>query len=76
MGITVTRAAIAYRQLDAAVRYDIDGGSWDQAFSADLLDEAAIRARLAAAGLAFERWLDEPSGWLAARPLGVVTLTA
>jgi hypothetical protein len=66
VGITVARAAVSGPHLDAAVAYDVDGRSWEQSFEADLLDEAGLRARLADGGFTFDRWLDEPSGWLAA----------
>ena len=67
VGITVTRASIRGSRLDAAVAYDFDGRTWEQPFEAELLDEDTLRARLLDGGFAFARWLDEPSGWLAAR---------
>lgn len=66
VGITIRRAAIVGDQLDAEIRYDLDGRTWDQAFVARLLDRAGIDARLAAAGLRLERWLDQPRGWFVA----------
>ena len=67
VGVTVTRAMVRGTRLNAAVAYDVEGRTWDQPFEADLLDEDALRARLLEGGFAFDRWLDEPSGWLAAR---------
>jgi SAM-dependent methyltransferase len=67
VGITVTRASVVDGVLDASVRYDLDGRSWDQPFSARVLDESAIRGRLAAVGLRLDRWLDASRGWFVAR---------
>lgn len=69
VGVTVARASVRGSRLDAVVVYDVDDRTWEQPFEADLLDEEALRARLLAGGFAFDRWLDEPSGWLAARRL-------
>lgn len=66
VGITVRSAVIDGDRLDAVVAYDLDGRSWEQPFSARLLDEPAVRRVVAAAGLAFDRWLDEPAGWFRA----------
>lgn len=68
VGITVTRASVTGDVLDAEVRYELDGRTWDQPFVARLLDEASLRARLGAARLRFDRWLDEPRGWFLAVP--------
>ena len=65
--IVVTRATVIDGRVDAEVRYGVDGREWTQAFTADLLDEAALRERLAGAGLTFDRWLERP-GWFVARP--------
>lgn len=70
VGITVDHVAVSGAHLRATVAYDVDGRSWKQSFEADLLDESAIRTRLANGGFAFDRWLDEASGWLAARRIG------
>ena len=67
VGITVTRAVVTGDRLDAAVRYDLDGRTWDQPFVARLLDQAALEARLDAAGIRFERWIDALRGWFIAR---------
>lgn len=68
VGVTVTCAEIDGDRMRAAVRYDLDGRTWDQPFTARLLDEAALRRRLAEAGLAFDRWLDAARGWFVALP--------
>ncbi len=68
VGITITRARVDGDQLDAEVRYDVDGRSWDQPFTTRLLDDATLDARLGDAGLRLERWLDHERGWLIARP--------
>jgi SAM-dependent methyltransferase len=64
--ITLLRAALAGDLIEAEVRYGVDGLEWTQPFTARLLDEAGVRALLAANGLVFERWLDRP-GWFLAR---------
>jgi SAM-dependent methyltransferase len=66
VGITVRSAVVDGDRLDAVVVYDLDGRLWEQPFSARLLDEAALRRVVAAAGLAFDRWLDERAGWFRA----------
>jgi SAM-dependent methyltransferase len=68
VGITVTRAAVRADQLDASVRYDLDGRTWDQPFRARLLDAIALGRRLGDADLAFDDWLDARRGWFTARP--------
>lgn len=54
-------------QLEAVVRYGVDGVEWEQRFSARLLDEAALDELLAAAGLMLDGWLERP-GWFRAVP--------
>ncbi|MEZ0240721.1 MAG: class I SAM-dependent methyltransferase [Chloroflexota bacterium] len=68
VGITITRARVDGDQLDAEVRYDLDGRTWDQPFTPRLLDDTTLDARLGDAGLRRERWLDRERGWLVARP--------
>ena len=68
VGITVTRATVEGDRLSAAIRYDLDGRTWDQAFTARLLDAPALARRLDDAGLALDRWLDARAGWFLARP--------
>ncbi len=64
--IELVGAAAEGDRLEAEVRYGVDGATWTQAFSARLLDEAALHDLLHAAGLAFVRWLERP-GWFLAR---------
>ncbi|HEU4673133.1 MAG TPA: methyltransferase domain-containing protein [Candidatus Limnocylindrales bacterium] len=68
--LVLERAAVDGGRVTATVAYSVDGRVWRQSFDADLLDEAGLRAVLRSAGLAFERWLDEPRGWLLARAPG------
>lgn len=68
VGITITRASVQGDRLSAAVRYDLDGRTWDQPFTARLLDEAALAHRLDGSGLAFGAWLDPGRRWFRARP--------
>jgi SAM-dependent methyltransferase len=68
VGITMTRARVDGAHLEASVRYDLDGRTWDQPFRTRLLDDQHLVTRLAAAGLRLERWLDRERGWLIARP--------
>jgi hypothetical protein len=68
VGVTMTRASVTGDVLDAEVRYDLDGRTWDQPFVTRLLDEATLGARLRSAGLRLDRWLDRERGWLIARP--------
>lgn len=65
--IELVRAVLVGDDLDAEVRYGVDDREWRQSFRARVLDEAALRAMLAGAGLAFGGWLDRP-GWFIARP--------
>jgi SAM-dependent methyltransferase len=67
--VTLLRAAVDGDLLDAEVRYGVDGIEWTQPFVARVLDEPALRALLADAGLAFDRWLRVP-GWFIARSAG------
>jgi SAM-dependent methyltransferase len=63
--IVLMAAALTGDRLDATVRYGVDGRTWTQSYSARVLDEAALRAMLEAAGLRFDRWL-EREGWFVA----------
>jgi SAM-dependent methyltransferase len=64
--ITLIRAELDGDHIDAEVRYGVDGMEWTQPFTARLLDEAALTALLAGAGLRFDGWLSRP-GWFSAR---------
>jgi SAM-dependent methyltransferase len=68
VGITVTAATVDGDRLEAVVVYDLGERRWEQPFSARLLDESGLRAIVAAAGLAFDRWLDESQTWFRAVP--------
>jgi SAM-dependent methyltransferase len=68
VGVTVTSAAVNGALLDAVVVYDLDGRTWEQPFVARLLDEEGLRRVVIAAGLRFDRWLDERAGWFRAVP--------
>jgi SAM-dependent methyltransferase len=47
----------------AAVTYEVEGHSWTQRFSAELLDDDKLVSEAADAGLVFDAWLDEPRKW-------------
>jgi SAM-dependent methyltransferase len=52
----------------AEIEYRVGERRWTQGpFTAAVLDEAALVASLAEAGLAFDGWLDDRRSWLAAR---------
>jgi SAM-dependent methyltransferase len=68
--ITVRRATVDGDRIDAEVRYRLGDRTWDQAFSGRMLDESALGALLATAGLRFDVWLDQRRGWFAARAGG------
>jgi SAM-dependent methyltransferase len=53
----------------ATMAYELDGRRWLQEFEAVLLDDDELFRTLERSGLAFDRWLDRPRGWLVARPL-------
>lgn len=56
-------------RLHATVEYEIEGGRWRHGpFASRILTDEELEARLWAAGLLVERWLDEPRTWLAAVP--------
>jgi len=63
--VVLTSASLTGDRLDATVRYGVDGRTWTQAFSACVLDEAALGSMLAGVGLRFDRWLDR-EGWFVA----------
>ena len=68
VGVTVGSATVHGDLLEAVVVYDLDGRAWEQPFTARLLDEDGLRDVVAAAGLRFDRWLDEGAGWFRAVP--------
>ncbi len=52
----------------AQIEYRVGDRRWSQGpFTAAVLDESALTATLASAGLVFDGWLDERRTWLAAR---------
>ena len=53
----------------ATVRYERGGTQWVHSFTADVLDDRALLASLAAARLEFDRWLDVDRTWLTATPI-------
>jgi hypothetical protein len=63
--ITVTRAIVDGSTVDANVRYELDGRSWDQPFVARMQTTAELTTLLASAGLRIDQWLDRP-GWFVA----------
>ena len=63
--IVVTSSTVEGGLLRAVVRYGIDGTTWEQPFTARLLEEPALTALLGDGGLRFDRWLDRP-GWFTA----------
>jgi SAM-dependent methyltransferase len=68
--IEMLRAERDGDRLVAEVRYGVDGRTWQQAFSAVLLDEPGLRALLGRAGLTFAGWLARPGWFLARRERG------
>ena len=67
MTITVTRATVDGTSIDANVRYELDGRSWDQPFVARLRTTDELTQLLCRHGLGIERWLDRPGWFVAAR---------
>ena len=49
--------------LHAAVRYSVDGRSWTQRFTGEILDDARLCAEADAAGLALDAWLGAGREW-------------
>lgn len=64
--VTVVRASLDDRMVDALVRYRLGARAWEQAFVARMLDESEIRELLGAHGLVFGCWLDAARGWFIA----------
>lgn len=67
--ILFVRAELVGDRLEAEVRYGVDDRTWQQVFTARVLDEAALGALLRAEGLDFRGWLGRP-GWFVAGPMG------
>lgn len=63
--IAVTSSTVDGDLLRSVVRYGVDGHTWEQAFTARLLDENALAAVLKEGGLRFAGWLERP-GWFTA----------
>jgi SAM-dependent methyltransferase len=58
------------RLLTATVEYEADGRTWRQGpFTATIVEDDELAARLNVSGLRLERWLDDRRTWLAATPL-------
>ena len=54
--------------LSATVEYQASDRIWTQSFTTAMLDDAALRAALASAGLALDRYLTDDRQWLRAVP--------
>lgn len=52
----------------ATIEHEHDGAVWTQTFEAERLDDAALVAALAAAGLELDTHLTEDGAWVRARP--------
>lgn len=63
--IVLLSATVDGDRLDAVARYGVDGMTWEQPFTARVLDEPALTTLLAEAGLRFDGWLERP-GWFRA----------
>ncbi len=63
--VTLVRASVSGDVVDACVRYELEGRSWEQPFVARIRTMSELEALLATAGLRLERWLDRP-GWFVA----------
>jgi SAM-dependent methyltransferase len=64
-GVAITWHDVVHRGdvFDAAVTYEVDGLSWTQRFSAEILDDDHLVAEAAEAGLTFDAWLDPARKW-------------
>ncbi|GHF57165.1 SAM-dependent methyltransferase [Amycolatopsis bartoniae] len=67
--VRVSLSGVARRGdlLTATVRYEAGGSSWEQRFTARRLDQPALEALLAAAGLVFDGFRSPDHAWFAAR---------
>ena len=66
--VTVVDANVDGDDVDATVVYELEGETWRQPFTAQMLDEADLRRALDTVGLRFERWLARERGWFTAIP--------
>ncbi len=58
------------RQLTATVEYEADGQAWRHGpFTATIVEDAEMEARLGVSGLRLDRWIDDRRTWLSATPL-------
>ena len=58
------------RLLTATAEYEVAGQAWRHGpFTATILDDTEMEARLFASGLRLDRWIDERRTWLVASPL-------
>ena len=64
--VTVARAMVDGRRLDAEMLYRMGDREWRQPFAAKIRDEAELRGLLSGAGLSWRGWLDERRTWFAA----------
>jgi SAM-dependent methyltransferase len=71
---TVESAAVDGALHAIALRYDLGGRTWRQAFVTELLDDDAFARVLADAGFGAPRWLDARRRWAAA-PLAAAATT-
>lgn len=58
------------RGIACELEYRADGRIWTHAWTSHAISDAELTGDLAAAGLAFGRWLTEDHTWFTARPLG------
>ena len=63
--IVLLSAHVTGDLLEAVVRYGVDGMTWEQPFTARILDEGGLAELLARSGLQFAGWLERP-GWFTA----------
>jgi SAM-dependent methyltransferase len=71
--IAVTRLVPGpHHRFEATVAYSVDGSRWEQKIAAAVLDDDALDALAAGAGLTVTGWLDEHRTWavLVRRPAG------
>jgi hypothetical protein len=64
----VDDAAHDGRFVRMTLRHESASGTWLQSFTAETLSQSELRDALARAGLSLERYIDQDSSWLLARP--------